>query len=232
MEAVKSVLHKLHIGDDEVSCSKLLRPPTHSHLRQPGSLVRVDFTSLEAKANHDFGKKKEGAVRKEPTKQQVEELKAAYEKANQAQVWAFYDTLTVPDKAKLYEQLASFDPEHINTISQRALNPPKEDGKEPELEPLPDSATASVLDSKEEDIEKWYQSGLDLIADNKVGVVLMAGGQGTRLGSSDPKGCFNIGLPSEKSLFKIQAERIRKVQRLVSQDKHAHIIVTFLLSQW
>ncbi|CZS95130.1 hypothetical protein WAI453_011203 [Rhynchosporium graminicola] len=154
---------------------------------------------------------------KEPSPTELQELKEKYTKAKQEQVFAFYDELSVAEKAALFEQLSSFDPEHINTITDRALNPPaqtKDADKETGLEPLPESATASILDSKAEDIEKWYDSGLDLIAENKVSVVLMAGGQGTRLGSSDPKGCFNIGLPSEKSLFQIQAERIRKVQHL------------------
>jgi len=179
MEAVKSVLNKLHIG----------------------------------------GESQEGVAPKDPTANELESLKETYTKAKQEQVFAFYDELSTPEKAALYEQLSSFDPEHINKITDRALNPPKaqDADKESGLEPLPDSATASILDSKPEDIEQWYASGLDLIADNKVGVVLMAGGQGTRLGSSAPKGCFNIGLPSEKSLFQIQAERIRKVQRLAQK---------------
>jgi UDP-N-acetylglucosamine/UDP-N-acetylgalactosamine diphosphorylase len=160
--------------------------------------------------------KEEGVPPKEPSTAELEELKEKYTKAKQEQVFAFYDSISVPEKAALYEQLSNFDPEHINTITDRALNPPKskDADKESGLEPLPESATASILDSKPEDIEKWYQSGLDLIGENKVGVVLMAGGQGTRLGSSAPKGCFDIGLPSSKSLFQIQAERIRKIQRL------------------
>ncbi|RDW87678.1 UDP-N-acetylglucosamine pyrophosphorylase [Coleophoma crateriformis] len=166
---------------------------------------------------HLGGDKQEGAPPREPTSQQLEELKNKYSKAKQEHVLAFYDDLSVAEKAALYDQLLSFDPDHINKITDKALNPSKTDDEDKAasgLEPLPESATASILDSKPEDIEKWYQSGLDLIAENKVAVVLMAGGQGTRLGSSAPKGCFNIGLPSEKSLFQIQAERIRKVQRL------------------
>lgn len=156
---------------------------------------------------------------KEPTAEELQQLREKYEKAEQEQVFAFYDTLSSTEKATLYNQLAGFDPEHINQITQRALNPPKVENEEKGagLEPLPESATASILDSKAEDIEKWYDSGLDLIAANKVAVVLMAGGQGTRLGSSAPKGCFDIGLPSQKSLFQIQAERIRRVERLAEK---------------
>ncbi|KAI9874488.1 MAG: UDP-N-acetylglucosamine pyrophosphorylase [Pleopsidium flavum] len=164
----------------------------------------------------------EGMPLKEPTTEEVGELREKFEKAGQDQVFAFYDEIERTEKARLYEQLCSIDPNHINEITDKALHPPmpSTNDQEPTLEPLPESATASILDSKLEDIDKWYSSGLDLIADNKVAVVLMAGGQGTRLGSSAPKGCFNIGLPSEKSLFQIQAERIWKVQQLAGK-KHA-----------
>ncbi|TVY32003.1 UDP-N-acetylglucosamine pyrophosphorylase [Lachnellula occidentalis] len=171
------------------------------------------------KALH-IGENSQGTPLKEPTASELQELQSKYKSAQQDQVFAFYDTLSVPEKAALFAQLSSFDPAHINAITTAALNPPKAenaDKEEAPLEPLPESATASILDSKPEDIEQWYDSGLDLIAGNKVGVVLMAGGQGTRLGSSAPKGCFNIGLPSEKSLFQIQAERIRKLQRLAAK---------------
>ena len=157
----------------------------------------------------------------EPSAEELSSLQDRYRQAKQDQVFAFYESLSTSDKAVLYDQLASIDPEYINNITEQALHPPaasKED-KEPTVEPLPENARASILDSDAASLEGWYSSGLELIAQNKVAVVLMAGGQGTRLGSSAPKGCFNIGLPSEKSLFQLQAERIYRVQQL-ARNKH------------
>ncbi|KAL2135513.1 hypothetical protein VTI74DRAFT_8244 [Chaetomium olivicolor] len=158
----------------------------------------------------------------EPTPEQLSELKEKYTLAGQGQVFTFYDSLSSAEKASLYQQLTLFDPTYVNNIAAKALTPLKaEDGgaAQPSLEPLPDSARASILDSRPEDIDRWYSEGLGLIAANKVGVVLMAGGQGTRLGSSAPKGCFDIGLPSRKSLFQIQAERIRKIEQLAAKKE-------------
>ncbi|ROV99325.1 hypothetical protein VSDG_03894 [Cytospora chrysosperma] len=160
-----------------------------------------------------------GAPPRVPSSEEVAALKQKYEKAGQEQVFTFYDSLSKDEQAHLYQQLAGFDPDYINTITHKALNPPQADDKKVELEPLPESATASIMDSDPKDLEKWYKSGLELTSQNKVAVVLMAGGQGTRLGSSAPKGCFDIGLPSHKSLFQIQAERIRRLQILA--HKHA-----------
>ena len=154
-----------------------------------------------------------------PTDEEFKKLKDAYEKANQSHVLAFYDELTPAEKGSLYQQLRLIDPGYINRITQKTLHPPEaeEADKKPELEQLPDSATTSTIDGKQDGLQKWHESGLRLISENKVGVVLMAGGQGTRLGSSAPKGCYDIGLLSKKSLFQLQAERIGRLQHLAKQ---------------
>ena len=156
----------------------------------------------------------------EPSEEQLKELKGKYDSQDQGQVFAFYEKLSASEQASLFGQLSRCDPKHINGLAGKALHPPKTGNDvKPTLEPLPDHATSSVLDSKPEDLAEWYSSGVHLIAQNKVAVVLMAGGQGTRLGSSAPKGCFDIGLPSKKSLFQLQGERIAKAE-LLAREQH------------
>lgn len=157
---------------------------------------------------------------KEPSRGEIKSLQEKYCAAGQDQVFAFYDQLSNSEKVSLYQQLQNFDPDRINHLADVALHPPwsSENKDQLSIEPLPETATASTLDSNPEDIQRWYQRGLEHIANNKVAVVLMAGGQGTRLGSSAPKGAFDIGLPSHKSLFQVQGERIWKVQQLARKQ--------------
>ena len=165
--------------------------------------------------------KSSGEAPKEPDPQELQELREKFVQAQQDHVFHYYDGLSVTQKAELFEQLVKIDPQHVNELAQKVLKPQSEEHQKPsKLDPLPESASASVLDSKEDDLNSWSDFGLELVAQNKVAVVLMAGGQGTRLGSSAPKGCYNIGLPSGKSLFQLQAERIAKLQDLAA-SKHS-----------
>jgi len=55
--------------------------------------------------------------------------------------------------------------------------------------------------------------GERLLREGKVAALVVAGGQGTRLGFDGPKGSFPIAPVSGKSLFQIHAERILAAQR-------------------
>lgn len=56
--------------------------------------------------------------------------------------------------------------------------------------------------------------GKACIRDGKAAAVILSGGQGTRLGFAGPKGMYNMGLVSEKSIFQLHIERIAKVRIL------------------
>ena len=61
---------------------------------------------------------------------------------------------------------------------------------------------------KNTEITRWKALGEEHLRSSKVGVLLVAGGQGSRLGYDGPKGAFQLGLKSESSLFQLHAERI------------------------
>ena len=54
--------------------------------------------------------------------------------------------------------------------------------------------------------ESAYRAG-------QVAVLMVAGGQGTRLGSSAPKGCFQVAPHSGKSIYQLQAEKVLSLSR-------------------
>lgn len=155
-----------------------------------------------------------------PTKDQVSGLRSKYAKELQDHVFTFWDQISPAEQAALYKQLGAIDPARLTSISETVLQP-NTDPKSPvgtEYDPIPAEYSASTLDADAETAKKWYEAGLEAIARGEVAVLLMAGGQGTRLGSSAPKGCYDIGLPSGKSLFQLQAERLVKLQELAAEQ--------------
>lgn len=64
----------------------------------------------------------------------------------------------------------------------------------------------------------WWSDGLELIADGEVAVLVLAGGQGTRLGPGAPavKGMLELNLPEPRSLFQLQAERLLLIQKIAT----------------
>ena len=56
--------------------------------------------------------------------------------------------------------------------------------------------------------------GKSCIREGKAAAVILSGGQGTRLGFAGPKGMYNMGLMSGKSIFQLHIERISKIRLL------------------
>jgi len=66
---------------------------------------------------------------------------------------------------------------------------------------------------------QWESSGNDAILKSKVAVVILSGGQGTRLGFDGPKGMYDIGLPSKKTIFELHIDKVSKIRNLVAEKK-------------
>eukprot|EP00127_Corallochytrium_limacisporum_P002980 Clim_evm27s144 gene=Clim_evmTU27s144 len=151
-----------------------------------------------------------------------DQLKQAIEAAGQTQVLKFWDKLTDDEKAPLLKQLEAIEFDKVNEYFKRCMAPPSETDEkvksDSRLKPVPKENTGSAITGDAESKKNWRTKGLQAVAAGEVAVLLLAGGQGTRLGSSAPKGCYDVGLPSKKSLFQIQAEKIRRVAKL-AQDQ-------------
>lgn len=59
----------------------------------------------------------------------------------------------------------------------------------------------------------FFSLGEDYLREGKLGIFLVAGGQGTRLGFKGPKGCFPLSPVKKKSLFQLFSESIRALER-------------------
>lgn len=144
----------------------------------------------------------------------IDALKKAYDVAGQGHLLTFWSKLSASQQEDLKSQLDALDIERVNRIYAKAISAEADAAKPASetdaIKPLPEGASESITDKAK--VQDWEKTGLAAISRGEVGVLLMAGGQGTRLGSSAPKGCYDIGLPSHKTLFQYQAERIARLQ--------------------
>ncbi|EGF82725.1 hypothetical protein BATDEDRAFT_15825 [Batrachochytrium dendrobatidis JAM81] len=144
----------------------------------------------------------------------INSLRELYSAAGQSHVFTFYDSLSVDGQKRLLDTLSTMDVARINGIFKTAIT--STPASTTTIDPLPAAGFDSTITSPQ-NVAGWEQAGLKLIGAGKVAVILLAGGQGTRLGSSDPKGCYDIGLPSGKSLFQLQGERIVRLQNIAAK---------------
>ncbi len=70
------------------------------------------------------------------------------------------------------------------------------------------------------------ERGAESLAAGEVGVVLVAGGQGTRLGFDHPKGMHPIGPVSGKTLFQIHFEKVRAAARRCGADIPVYVMTS------
>lgn len=154
----------------------------------------------------------------------------SFAQARQDHLVHAYNSLLPHQQLKFSSQLAQIDdPVKLVDTVQRAIQF-SANASSKLFGQLPESSTASTLDHDSAELVKWADMGKQAISQNQVAVLLLAGGQGTRLGSSDPKGCFDVGLPSGKSLFQIQAEKIRKIQQLSQNGPHEPTVQWYIMT--
>jgi UDP-N-acetylglucosamine/UDP-N-acetylgalactosamine diphosphorylase len=129
-------------------------------------------------------------------------LVARYEAAGQGHVFRFLPRLSDVERGSLLAQARGIDVDvvaglaalHDPSAKTGAVEPPGD-----ELLPLA-SALAGRADA--------HARGVEELRAGRVAVVVAAGGQGTRLGSTAPKGLWPVGPTSGKTLFQWHGDKV------------------------
>lgn len=132
---------------------------------------------------------------------------------NQYHVIDHYKALTKDEKQNMMSYLKSFDIDLIFKIHKDFLNT-----KETSLKNI-SPASIVPLPETPEDIknrEMARKKGESLIQNNEVAVLIVAGGQGTRLGYDGPKGTLRISPVKQKTLFQLFVEQVIAISRRFS----------------
>ena len=103
-----------------------------------------------------------------------------------------YDELSSDDQKTLLKQIDGLD---FSVLDETGAE--EERGTIAPMRPEDVKTVAEI----EKNRDRYFRTGAEAIKLGKVGCVLLAGGQGSRLGFNKPKGMFNIGVDRELYIF-------------------------------
>ena len=143
----------------------------------------------------------------EARESQLRDTAAAF---GQAHVFRFWDELATPARERLLDDIAQVDFPLMERLVKTWIKetPPAETFRQ--IDPVP---CIPVVDPARPDAQEALAAGEAALRAGRVGLFLVAGGQGTRLGFDGPKGSYPIGGLTGKSLFQYHAEKILNLQR-------------------
>ncbi len=139
--------------------------------------------------------------------EKLERAKQILEKYGQEHLLKFYSELSDEKKSKLLDDILTIDFKQLQELYESTKT--KQNYENGKIEPI---AYKSKENLSQEDLEKYTKIGEEAIRQGKLAVVTMAGGQGTRLGHSGPKGTYDIGLASHKSIFEILCDNFKEAK--------------------
>jgi len=139
----------------------------------------------------------------------MSELTDQLEAAGQQRLAASVQALTGEAQNRLAMQCAALDLSLVTRLVQTMVRDPQPDAHHGEIGPAAVDRLADHPGGRAE----ARAVGEQALRDNRVAVVLLAGGQGTRLGFDAPKGMFPIGPVTMHSLFAIHAAGVGATRR-------------------
>jgi UDP-N-acetylglucosamine/UDP-N-acetylgalactosamine diphosphorylase len=139
-----------------------------------------------------------------------ERLRSRFEELGQGHVFRFWDRLDARQRAGLLEQAGSIDLPGVLRALEAARKPAAPDPRE--IQPAP----VERLPEDGGDAARWREArehGEAGLRAGRVAAMVVAGGQATRLGYDGPKGLYPIGPVTQRSLFELQAQKLRGLAR-------------------
>ena len=136
----------------------------------------------------------------------LEQAKKKLADYKQEHLLKYYEELSQTEQTNLLKQIAETD----FSVTEQIKNKPSDDSRGV-ITPI----QAMQLPEIRANCQHFTEIGLEAIRAGKVGAVLLAGGMGTRLGSDNPKGMYDIGITKPLYIF----ERIiRNLLDIVDQS--------------